>query len=85
MDQPAGSDSQTNIDTGGGAVVQGNASAGKDFIGRDQLNIGQVIVIGPGERVRQGLGVLPALMDNPAVRDASAAFRAILDGREPAA
>lgn len=29
----------TSTNTGGGASVQGNASAGRDFVGRDQLNI----------------------------------------------
>ena len=84
MSQSANDPTSKSINSDGGAVIEGGVGVGQDFVGRDQLNIEQLIVVGPayadltdlGERVRQNLGILPELVKHPAVRDAAATFRA---------
>ncbi|MFN2202459.1 MAG: hypothetical protein ACK2UO_14755, partial [Caldilineaceae bacterium] len=53
------------IDTGGGATVGGDASVGHDFIGRDRITIGQVVVVMGGSRQEVAVKSAPAEGESP--------------------
>lgn len=52
-------DSQTN--TGGGAVIQGDANAGRDVVGRDQIN--NIVIVGNLLHFAQIEGLFPKIQE----------------------
>ncbi len=68
-----------DIDTGGGANIEGGVAAGRDFIGRDFIQ--NIVVVGELLDFAQIEGLLPDISEIPLYEDIGTAIEELLDNR----